>query len=377
MLKHYLTIALRNLRKHPGYALINVLGLAVGLACCLLIVLFVRDEMRFDRHHEQADHIYRVALDRIYPTNNVVWAPVGPGVINGLHEFPEVAHVTRLSQSEQAVRKSEKLFFERDILRVDPAFFDVFTAPAVAGDPAKALQQPGGVVLTERAARKYFGEQDPLGETLLFQDEPFIVGGVVADPPATSHFAYDFLLPFDEMHMGDDWGSAFFFYTYVALRPDANPAALEAKFPAMTKKYLGAEDGEDSYDSWLASGNAYRYFLQPLTDIHLHSDLKWEIAPNSDATYVYLFAAIALFILLIACINFMNLATARSAGRAREVGLRKVLGSKRSQLIRQFLFESTLLTAVALVLGITLAEVALPAFDAIQGPARANPAFQR
>lgn len=375
MLKNYLKVALRHLRRQKAYAFINVFGLALGLACCLLIGLYVWGELRYDRHHAHADDIYRVGLERIYPNNTVWWAPVAPAVGPGVTEaFPEVAAAARLSvESEPSdVRYREKRFEEAGVVRTDPTFFDVFTAPFLRGDAASALRDPDAVVLTEETARRYFGDADPLGEILVFDDTLSVtVSGVVATPPETSHFDYDFLRPYDfsqAADLQDTWATAFFFYTYVRLQPGAPAEALEEKFRELERVHIGGTfESEAEYDTWLASGNAYRFFLQPLTDIHLHSDLKWEIGPNGDAAYVTLFGVVALFILLLAVINFTNLATARSAERMREVGVRKVLGSQRSQLVQQFLTESVLMSAAALVLALALVDLVAPFFEGIVG----------
>ena len=374
MLKSYLKVALRHLRRQKGYAFINIFGLALGLACCLLIGLYLWGELSYDRHHEHADQIYRVGLNRIYPSETVRWAPVAPAVAAGVKDaYPEVAAVTRLAPGLDpvVVRHGNERVEEDGVLHVDPSFFDVFSAPFLRGDPEHALSEPDAVVLTEETAHRYFGEANAVGETLVFYDTlSATVTGVVATPPSTSHFSYDFLRPLslEDARMETLWTSAFFFYTYARLHEGASAEALEAKFRELERVHVGGgHESEEDYEAWLASGNAYRFFLQPLTDIHLHSDLKWEIQPGGDARYVYLFGAVALFILLIAVINFMNLATARSAERMREVGVRKVLGSQRGQLIQQFLTESMLMSLAALGIALALVSLAAPMFETIVG----------
>ena len=225
MLKRYLLVTARNLRKHRAHTLLNLAGLAVGLTCCLLILLYIRHELSYDRHHEHAGRIYRVALDRIYPTNSVQWASIPPAVAAALHEtFPEVTRATRLVHDGGVMRYGEQQYQEDDVLAVDSTCFDVFTVPFLAGDPATALRAPEAVVVTASAARKYFGTGDPLGKVLVFDgSQPLTVTGVVEDPPETSHFTYAFLRPLREGARAGVWNTAFFFYTYVVLREDASP----------------------------------------------------------------------------------------------------------------------------------------------------------
>lgn len=372
MLKSYLKVAIRNLIKHKGYSFINIAGLAAGMTCCLFIFLYVQNELSYDRFNERADRIYRVALDRRYPTNEVQWASVAPGVKDGLlTSFPEITKATRLSHFAAVVSSGEKKINEEKLFFVDPEFFEIFTFPLREGDPIGALENPNSVVISVAAARKYFGTDDPLGKVLTIgHSGDFIVSGVAADLPVNSHFHFDFLLPTSAIQREDlaVWTTNFFYHTYLLLRPDASPKALEAKLPTVTRRYLsGNFDDENGYDKWLQQGNEYRFFLQALTDIHLHSHLKWEIEPNGDSLYVYLFSIVAVFILLLACINFMNLSTARSVDRAREVGVRRILGSQRTQLIAQFMFESVMLSLMALLLALLSTELLLPVFHGLIG----------
>ncbi len=382
MLKNYLLIAVRNLRKHKGYAFVNLSGFALGIACCLLIVLFVQDELSYDRFHEQADQIYRVAIREVTPTSDALY-PLTPYPLAAtlVTDFPDVIHATRLRRRfTDAVGYGDKLFDETRIHRADSNFFEVFQLPFLQGHPKTALKNPSSVVITASIARKYFGGDDPMGKVLDFKDgitysTPYTVTGVIEDVPRQSHFDFDFLLSWrrlgDERRVRQSW-FGYGVYTYFVLDAQRRPEDLEAKFPDMLRRYGGPqiEEGRGlSFDEHLAAGNGYHYFLQPLTDIHLHSNMGWEIEPNGSITYVYLFMVIALFILLLACVNYMNLATARSARRASEIGMRKVMGSNRRQLIAQILTESVLMTGLAFVVALVLVEGMKPAFNAFTGKA--------
>ncbi|MFQ5569479.1 MAG: ABC transporter permease [Rhodothermales bacterium] len=375
MFKSYLKIALRNLRKHVGYTLINLVGLAAGIACCLLIVLFVQDERSFDRFHEQADQIYRVRLEGQF-SGSELNAPVTPAPMAAalVKDFPEVQTSTRIFPfaGQQLLRRGDQYFIEEGVYFVDSTFFDIFTFPLLRGNPETALKAPNMLVLTESMASKYFGKEDPMGQSLIIGDSThYEISGIIADVPANSHFQFDFLasmtsLPFSQSEV---WISNNFF-TYLVLPEHADVAQLEAQLPEFFKKYAGPQINDAlglQFDEFMEAGNVLEYHLQALTDIHLHSNLQFELGTNSDIAYVYIFSAIAFFILLIACINFMNLATARSAGRALEVGMRKVLGSSRKQLIRQFLGESILLSFIALLLAVGLMVLLLPSFNELAG----------
>lgn len=373
MLKNYLKIALRNIQKRKGYSLINVTGLAIGITCCLLMLLYVRYEVSYDRFHEGADDIYRVALIDESPQTRTPH-PMAQAMVR---DFPEVEHAVSLTpiwgpgltRPTYSVRYEDRRYDERNILAVDSTFLDVFSFPVYAGDAEAALRELFAILLTQSTARKYFGDTDPLGKRLTINDDTeVVVGAILEDVPANAHFHFDFLLSYVTLKQA--WqGSPFFewedfgHYNYIRLAPGASPQAVEAKIPAWIQRYLdlSPEDVEE-----LESGRA-ALRLQPLTDIHLRSHLRWELESNGHITYVYLFAAAALFILLIACINFMNLATARSANRAKEVGVRKTLGASRKQLALQFLGESILYSALAIAVALVFTELSLPLFNALSG----------
>lgn len=350
MLKNYLTITLRRMRKQKGYALINITGLAVGMACCLLIVLFVQHEWSYDRFHEKTDRIYR--LTSMVNEANERWAvasyPVGPLM---QETFPEVEKQVRLQMNPKLVTKDQDVRFnEERFLIAEDGFFDVFDYDLLRGDPATALAQPYTLLLTASTARKYFGNSDPIGQTLRVDDtHDYEVTGILADPPTNAHIVFDFVGSFasDLVNLTPDNAKHRIAYTYFLLSEGSNAASLNAKFPAFIEQH----------DTGFKP-NAYD--LIPLTDIHLYGRFKRDIQPQSDARYIYLFSAIALVILIIGCINYMNLATARSVKRAREVGLRKVVGANRKQLIGQFLGESVVFAGLSVVLALALVEILLP-----------------
>ena len=364
MLKNYLKIAFRTLNRHKGYTFINVMGLAVGIACCLLILLYVQDERSYDRFHEHADRIVRVIGE--VESNDGSWRgrAATPYLLMPLirDEFPQVEQAVRLAQTSQLVRYDNQQFTEENFFFADSTVFEVFSFDFIQGDPATALQQPFSVVLTVSTAHKYFGAADPLGQTLTVDNErTFTVTGVVQDMPDNAHFHFDFLAALSSTrswyseNMFTEWGSIWN-YTYLLLEENTTSDNLSAQLDAFMARHLPPE-----------IPFAVRLQLQPLTDIHLHSHLFAEIEPNSDISYLYIFSLVAVFILLIACINFMNLATARAAGRAREVGVRKMMGAYRGQLIRQFLSESVLMSLGATALGLALAALALPMLNAVAG----------
>ncbi len=287
-----------------------------------------------------------------------------------VNEYPEVLHATRLRKSYGTilVSKGDRHFNEERVFYADSTYFSVFTLPLVSGDPKTALSAPNSVVLTRETANKYFGEENPIGKTLTFDNSTdYLVTAVSENVPPNSHFHFDFLASFVSLsyHTSTVWISNNL-QTYVVLKENASASQLIAKLPGLVSKYVAPQIQQAmgiSFDAFLEGGGKYGYSLQPVTDIHLYSKLDDEIEPGSSAAYVTIFSLIALFILILACINFMNLATARSANRAKEVGLRKVVGSNQFQLVRQFLIESILLSATALVIAVILVELFLPAFN--------------
>ncbi len=365
MLKNYLKIAFRSLKKHKGYSFINITGLAIGMAVCILILMWVLNELSFDRYHEKADHICRVTMD--IELGSTLHTPVtltaaGPALVR---DFPEVITATRIAPPNRAsVKYEDKLFQEARVGYAENAIFDIFTFPFVSGDPRTALEAPYSVVITESMAKKYFGDEDPLGKILRINNErDFSVTGVVKDVPPNSHFVFNMLCSFQTyLKEGDARDDQWFdvrFYTYLLLDDNVPIKNLEQKLPDFIDKYLG--------EAMKASGGSIKLSLQPLKRIHLYSDFERDLSANSDINYVYLFSGIAIFVLCIASINFINLSTARSSTRAQEVGMRKTLGAVRSRLIGQFLGESLIYSMCSMVLATVLLKLSLPFFNAIIG----------
>ncbi|MGG7663004.1 ABC transporter permease [Dyadobacter sp. BHUBP1] len=372
MISSYLKIALRSLWNKKAFASINIFGLAIGLATCMLILLFVQHELSYDRFNRNADRIFRVTLHGRIGGNDIniagASAPAGPAL---LRDYPGVEAYTRLSNHGTfLVKNGERRFLEERVIFTDSNFFNFFSIPLLKGDANSVLKEPKTVVLTQSMALKYFGNQDPIGKSLdMGNSGAFRVTGVCEDVPSNSHFHYNFFGSMKSVTLGDKWLSSGA-HTYILLRNGYPVEKLSAQMPQMVRKYIGPEIQEFlgmSYDEYLRKGDKFGFGLQPLTDIHLTSNLENELEGNSNIKYIYIFTAIAAFILLIACINFMNLSTAGSAGRAKEVGVRKVMGSVRQQLMAQFLIESVLVTFFALLLALLLVVLLLPGFNDLAG----------
>ena len=370
MIKNFFKVAWRNLLRNKFYSILNIAGLAIGIACCMLIVLFVVDELSYDKYYAKADRIYRITADGALNGSNfdlaVVGSPVGQAMVD---DHPEVVDFVRFRDGGSPfIRYEDNVFKEEKFVWVDHNIFDVFDVRLIQGDPEIALKEPRSLVMSRSAAKKYFGTEDVLGKVVRFgQTDGYKVTGVFDKIPDNTHFQFDVFGSMETLESAKQniWLSMNF-QTYLVLAEGADLEALKSKFPAMLKKYVGPEIKRflnAEWDEMGNTGNAFAFSLQPVTDIHLRSDLQAELAPNSDIQYVYMFSAIAFFILLIACINFMNLATARSAHRAKEVGIRKVLGSEKSQLIRQFLAESVLISFISFVLALAMAIGAIPFFN--------------
>lgn len=359
MFKNYLKITIRNFLKYKIYSFINISGLAIGMACCLLIMLWVQDELSFDKFHANAGSIYRVVvMDRDNPARGVarVGAPWGPAL---QREYAEVSNFVRFRFTGRSlVASGDKRFYESEGLHADATIFQVFTFPLITGDPLTALREPNSIVINEDLAEKYFGRTDPIGQTLTFDNEvERKVTGVFKNVPHNSHMHFEFLLPFSSYQRWDvDKWDVNNFHLYLLIQKHSQATELEAKLPEFVRSHISDERADEALVK-----------LQPLTDIHLYSNLHREFEANGDITYVYLFAIVAFFILAIACINFVNLTTARSASRAREVAIRKVVGSRRQQLIGQFLGESVFLSVIALILAVVLSETLLPYFSELSG----------
>jgi putative ABC transport system permease protein len=377
MIKNYITVILRIIRKHRGYSFINIVGLAIGIASCILILFFVQSELKYDRFHEKARHIYRVPLRFNVGTNHFDCALAPSPLAEAMVEdFPEIKASTRMYKQFRTgnvyARYEDKQFMEEQFVWADPTVFDVFTIPLIEGDEKAVLKEQNSVVLIPKTVKKYFGEEDPIGKMLILEDgTPYKVTGIAKPLPENSHFHFDFLATFASLKKSrdPDWYDTAV-YTYILVQDNVTPDQIEAKFPEFSRKYyepIVKRAMGISYDKFIESGNFIGFFLQPLLDIHLHSKVENEFEPPGNINTVKIFAAIAFIILVIACINFINLATARSTQRAKEVGIRKVVGSNKKQLIWQFLAESIVFASIAILVALILVELFLPVFNGLVG----------
>lgn len=360
MFKNYLKVALRNIKRHKGYSFINIAGLSIGMACCVVLFLYIQNELSYDGFHEKADQIYRVIsqsekdgqVDRFAKTP----APLAPAL---LKDFPEFEKAIRVGKNVFEIIYLNKRFYE-NVFFADPEIFDVFTFPLIKGNPKTVLSEPHSLVISEKIGRKYFGDKDPVGKILNFNNSSdYKITGVFKNIPQNSHLRFDFLASFSEYasrHFGE-WGISNY-YTYVLLPKNYPLDAFRNKMPDFVEKYRGKET---------RYVYKFKYILQPITRIHLHSNLRLEISPNSDINNIYIFSLVALFILLIACFNYMNLSTARYTIRSKEVGMRKVIGATRTQLIRQFIGETFVISFISLILTVALVEIFLPLFNTLSG----------
>lgn len=364
MFKNYLRVAFRNFKRHKGFSFINVAGLSIGLACCALILLFIKDELSYDRFHEKAERIHRVVFcssdEDTLPTNANGSFGVGPTL---QRDFPEIVETVRIRKMGQGVKvyigHEDKKYYEERFFFAEPSIFTVFNFPLLIGDPGTALNEPNTIVLSREMAKKYFGEEDPIGETV--EADPyndgetihFRITGIAQDVPRNSHIHFDFLASYiSQREDTNDFSGYFQHYTYVLLDKKTSAESLNSKFLPFLHRHWRK-------DPW------YTISLQPLLDIRLHSRLRSEVEPTGNILYVYVFTAIAVFVLMIACINFMNLTTARSIKRAKEVGIRKVVGAQKNQLIRQFLGESLMLSVLSALMAICIVAITLPLFNRI------------
>ncbi len=364
MFKNYLKVAFRNFKQHKGFSFINVAGLSIGLACCALILLFIKDELSYDRFHEKADLIHRVVFsssdEDTLPTNANGSFGVGPAL---KRDFPGIIETVRIRKMGQGVKvyigHKDKKFYEERFFFAEPSIFTVFDFPLIKGDPTAVLNEPNTMVLTRKMAEKYFGDEDPIGQTV--EADPyndgeimrFRITGIVQNIPRNSHLHFDFLASYvSQKEDTNDFSGYWQHFTYVLLDKKTSAESLNPKFLAFLHRHWRK-------DPW------YTISLQPLLDIRLHSRLRSEVEPTGNILYVYVFTAIAVFVLVIACINFMNLTTARSIKRAKEVGIRKVVGAQKNQLIRQFLGESLMLSALSALMAICIVMMTLPLFNRI------------
>jgi putative ABC transport system permease protein len=373
MFRNYFITAWRNLTKNTAFSIINILGLSTGLCCFLLILLYVQDELHCDQFNQKVDRIYRIYSNIRFGGTSLEF-PLSPDPTGEVlkKDYPQVEQFTRIytGNGSKQIKKGNLFITEQKVAHVDSTFFEVFTFPAIMGTTENALKEPNTVVITESAAKKYFGTVDIVGRTLETTEKGktiYKVTTVIRDMPENGHFHFDFLFSMRNVDYG--WGVflSHNFYTYLLLKPGTDPKSFDKIFDQYIDRYVLPQAKQfiqvKSMDDFRKAGNKLEYTIQPLTKIHLYSAGQHELEPGGNIQYVYIFSAVAVFILLIACVNFMNLTTARSAKRAREVGIRKVLGTRRKDLILQFLSESTLMVLISLLLAIFGTFVLIPAFN--------------
>lgn len=377
MFRTYFKIAIRCLLKNKAFSAINILGLSIGIAVCFIISLFVQEELSYDRFNAKANDIYRIEFKANMNGGKINESNVMPPVAQTLQkDYPEVKEVTRIRTLGQPhIWVNEKQFDGSSLVYVDSNFFNVFTIPLVQGNSKTALQRPLTLVISKELAKRFFGKEDPVGKQIKFSKNndipPFTVTGVFDKIPSNCHFHFDIFgsMVNDAEATANSWLTSNY-YTYAVLQKGYDYKKLEAKLPGMVEKYMGPQIQQQmglTLEQFRSRGNSIGFKLQPLTAIHLHGDSSSEFEPGGDIRYIYIFSAVAIFMLLIACINFINLSTAGAVKRAKEVGIRKVLGSRKQELIKQFLLESLLITIVALCIAAVLVQLALPMFNELSG----------
>ena len=375
MFKSYLILAWRTILKKKAYSFINIAGLTTGIAVFTLIALFVQDELSYDSNHEKSSRIYRIGVDAEVNGNKFLAVtscqPMSQGLIK---EFSEVEASTRLRKfGDPVVRYKNKTFSEEKWFYTEQSWFDIFTVPFLEGDSKTALSKPNNVVITRTIAQKYFGSENPIGKILNTDNRrDYLVTGVIEDVPKNSHVHYDFLASLNTVvkSRSQNWIGGNNFHTYFLLREGIAASDFEIKVQSLIEKYIHPQVNGAlgiTPDEFYTSGGKFSYFVQPLTDIHLHSHFQFEHETNGNIIYVYIFSTIAIAILLIACINFINLATAKSAERAKEVGIRKTVGSNRNQIFRQFISESILISFISVIFALIVVEILLPYFNTFTG----------
>ncbi|MEO5599711.1 MAG: ABC transporter permease [Cyclobacteriaceae bacterium] len=388
MIQNYFKLAVRNILKYKFFSAINILGMSIGIAACLLIVLYVNDELSYDRFHEEADRIYQVGLHGKIGGQDIMTSTTCPPMAEALvKEVPGVEQAIRIANfwGAPSVKNGDKIFTEEKIFFSDSNFFSFFDFKLLEGDPKTALQEPNTVVLTKSIADKYFVNENAIGKLIIIGGEKtYKVTGITADAPLNSHFIYKILISSSSgEHLSSGVWLNNYLQTYFMLDKHTPLASVEGKFNDLVTKYVGPEVERFmgvTIKQMEEQGGAYGYYTTPLTDIHLKSKSQHDPEPGGNIMYIYFFGGIGIFIILIACINFMNLSTARSAGRAKEVGLRKTLGSLRSQMVGQFLAESTVYSFIAVIIALFLCYLLLPQFNVLSGKQLsmamfANPVF--
>jgi putative ABC transport system permease protein len=370
MLKNYFKIALRNIRKNKAYSIINISGLAIGMACFIFIILYIKYELSYDKFHENSEQIFRIDLKQDFTRTdsdlyNTTPAPLAEVLKS---DYPEIDYVTRLRKEprDPLILSGENSYLEEKFFYADPDFLEMFSFPLISGNPETALNTPYSIILTERIAHKYFGIENPIGKEITVnqkhQQQPYTITGVIEDAPLNTHFRFNLLASFSTLYSQQNtrdqshslhWNAAGFF-TYIKLKKNTSPQTFEASLADVVKKYRGND-------------SKIRYTLEPIERIHLYQNWKRDIDDNGDIRYIYLYAAIGFFLLLIACFNYINISTAQSVKRAKEVGLRKVVGANRAQLLNQFLTESLIFSFLGFCLAILIVELVLPLFQSYIG----------
>ncbi|MCB9219972.1 MAG: ABC transporter permease [Ignavibacteriales bacterium] len=370
MFKNYVKVAFRNLLKYKAYSLSNILGLSVGMTCTILLVLFIQHEMSYDNYHKNADQIFRVAASyKLADQNYELTSTPAPLAKILLDEFPEVENAVRFRQKgSKVIKYKNNVFKEYNTVYADNSVFDIFAISLIKGNKGNVIVEPNTVAISEKAAKKYFGNEDPIGKVIRVGDSrDFNVTGVFEDMPENTHFEFDIMFSMETLDEAKEnvWFSNNF-NTYIVINKNTSIEEVESKFVSLLRKYLGPEMESImglTWDQLIEKGGRAGFYLQPVKDIYLHSNLDGEFKVNGDIKYVYIFSLIALFILVIAAINYVNISTARASSRSKEVGIRKVLGSHRSELVNQFLAESLVVSFISLIISIGLIELTLPYFN--------------
>ncbi|HEY3430517.1 MAG TPA: ABC transporter permease, partial [Cyclobacteriaceae bacterium] len=358
MLKNIFKIAVRSILKDKSYSAINILGLTIGITCSLFLLMYILDELSFDRYHKNADNIYRIVSNIKEPDNAFTWAVAQIPLAEELRDnYPEVTNAVRFFRTgRQLYKNNDQQFYEENFFLADSTVFEMFSYEFVKGDPATALDLPFTMVITEKTAKKYFGEADPIGQSLQNQqNEEFKITAVIKDVPNNSHFRFDALISRNTRPQNQGGWGGFGVFTYIQLPAGYDLAKMYVSLDTIVKQRVNP--------IFEPVGISVKYELQKITDIHLHSKIQDEAEAGGDISYIYIFGAVALFMLIIASINYMNLATARSVNRAKEVGIRKVMGSQRMQLMLQFVTESVVMTVAALIISLVLIYAFLPLFN--------------
>ncbi len=366
MFKNYFKITVRLFARNKGFSFLNILGLSIGIAISIIGLLYVFNELSYDRFHKDSDRIHRIAVDALLGTTEIYQTYTAAAYVQPLYsDFPEIDKITRTALWDLEFEYGNKKFIENGVFVVDSTFFDIFTIPVIKGETSSLLNEPYCAVLTESTAKKYFGNNNPLNQIIVSNSINYKVIAVVEDLPKNSHFHFNIaisLISFDGYYNSPRWFNNNFL-TYIKLHKNVDYKNVEARFPEFVDKYLFG----GTYAERTSGGNKWELYLQPLTSIHLNSNLRGEFEANGKKEYVYIFLVVSIFILLIACINFINLSTARAAKRAKEVGVRKVVGSNKADLIKQFIGESILTSFTSLILALLFVEIALAYLPSLIG----------